>query len=237
MPSTPRILALDTATQACSLALFGHGGLRRRHEMLARAHNRHILHMLSDVLQGEVLADSVDVVACGVGPGSFTGLRVAVSVAQGLAWSQRLPVHPFCSLRAQIYAAAEQDLLVEGDYVLSTIDAQIGQLYGLWGVWTGCAVAADGSPFMCTPDQIPVPDGSDKLVILGSGVNYQQQFSASRLAEAAQHGMITPDAGVMATLLASGAISLDLQAAHLLTPQYVQRNIGWKKLSEQGRHD
>lgn len=82
-----------------------------------------------------------------------------------------------------------------------------------------------------------MPDGSDKLVILGSGVNYQQQFSASRLAEAAQHGMITPDAGVMATLLASGAISLDLQAAHLLTPQYVQRNIGWKKLSEQGRHD
>lgn len=237
MPSTPRILALDTATQACTLALFSGGALHRRHELLARAHNRHILRMLSEVLQGRALDDAVDVIACGVGPGSFTGLRVAVSVAQGLAWSKELPVQAFCSLKAQIYAAADQNLLAEGDCVLSTIDAQIGQLYGLWGVWTGYDVTTDGPPFICAPEQIPVPDGGDNLVILGSGIRYHQQFSTSRLTDAEQHGTITPDAGVMASLLASGAISLDLQPAHLLTPQYVQRDIGWKKLSEQGRYD
>ena len=237
MPSTPRVLALDTATQACSLALSASGELRRRHEMLARAHNRHILHMLSDILQGEALADSVDVIACGVGPGSFTGLRVAVSVAQGLAWSQRLPVNGFCSLRAQVYAAAEQNLLAKGDAVLSTIDAQIGQLYGLWGVWSGSEIVVNGPPFICSPEQIPEPEGGKKPVILGSGVGYRQQFSSARLKNAAVYGGVTPDAAVMATRLASGAAALDLQPAHRLTPQYVQRDIGWKKLSEQGRHD
>jgi tRNA threonylcarbamoyladenosine biosynthesis protein TsaB len=237
MPSMPRILALDTATQACSLALVSGGSLVRRHKMLARAHNRHILQMLSEILQGRALVDAVDVIACGVGPGSFTGLRVAVSVAQGLAWSQRLPVHAFCSLEAQIYAAAEQNLLSEGDCVLSTIDAQINQLYGLWGIWTGHQVVTTVPPFISAPDQIPVPDNTDKAVILGSGIHYQKQFTDARLKAAPHYDTITPDAGVMASLLAGGALPLDLQPAHLLTPQYVQRDIGWKKLSEQGRRD
>jgi tRNA threonylcarbamoyladenosine biosynthesis protein TsaB len=237
MPSTLRILALDTATQACSLALSTSGELRRRHEMLARAHNRHVLQMLSDVLQGATLADSVDVIACGIGPGSFTGLRVAVSVAQGLAWSQQLPVHAFCSLRAQVYAAAEQNLLAEGNVVLSTIDAQIGQLYGLWGIWSENEIVVNVPPFICAPENISVPDEGETFVILGSGVEYRQQFPSPRLLNAAMYGGITPDAAVMATRLASGATALDLQPAHRLTPQYVQRDIGWKKLSEQGGHD
>ena len=233
----PRVLALDTATQACTLAVFSEGEVRARHELLARAHNRHILAMLAELLEGERLEDVVDVIACGAGPGSFTGLRVAVSVAQGLAWSQQLPVHAFCSLEAQIYAAAEQNLLSEGDCVLSTIDAQINQLYGLWGIWTGHQVVTTVPPFISAPDQIPVPDDTDKRVILGSGIHYQKHFSDARLKAAPHYDTITPDAGVMASFLAGAALPLDLQPAHLLTPQYVQRDIGWKKLSEQGRRD
>ena len=48
---------------------------------------------------------------------------------------------------------------------------------------------------------------------------------------------VTPDAGVMAALLGAGKLPVDLQPAHAVCPQYVQKNIGWKKLSEQGRHD
>ena len=105
-----RVLALDTATHTCTLALYDKGTLYGRHEIVARAHNRHILGMLSAILDGRALADAVDVIACGVGPGSFTGLRVAVSVAQGLAWSQALPVHGFCSLTAQAHAAGHHGL-------------------------------------------------------------------------------------------------------------------------------
>ena len=120
-----RVLALDTATQACTLTLWGAGDVRARHEIQARAHNRHILSMLHDVLEGRSLHDAVDVIACGTGPGSFTGLRVAVSVAQGLAWAQDLPVQGFCSLTAQVYSAADSGMLPDDTAVLSTIDAQI----------------------------------------------------------------------------------------------------------------
>ena len=125
-----RVLALDTATHTCTLALYDEGELYGRHEIVARAHNRHILGMLSAILDGRALADAVDVIACGVGPGSFTGLRVAVSVAQGLAWSQALPVHAFCSLTAQAYAAAHHGFLRDGDRVGLELDAgrAIGQL-------------------------------------------------------------------------------------------------------------
>ena len=73
MSSMSRVLALDTATDACTLALCGEGDVRARHEQLARAHNRHILGMLADILAERSLASAVDVIACGVGPRLFHG--------------------------------------------------------------------------------------------------------------------------------------------------------------------
>ena len=233
----PRVLALDTATQACTLAVFGEGGVRERHELLARAHNRHILAMLAELLEGEMLGDVVDVIACGVGPGSFTGLRVAVSVAQGLAWSQDLPVHGFCSLAAQAHAAAHHGLLQDGDRVLSTIDAQIDQLYGLWGDWRSGAFVADGETFICAPQDLPAAAGHQASVVIGSGVRYQERMPEDLRSAAQWLPEVTPDARVMAELLGAGTLALQPEPAHALLPQYVQRDIGRKKLSEQGRRD
>jgi tRNA threonylcarbamoyladenosine biosynthesis protein TsaB len=232
-----RVLALDTATQACTLALWDEGKLCLRHELLARAHNRHILGMLSEILDGERLADAVDIIACGVGPGSFTGLRVAVSVAQGLAWSQHLPVHGFCSLTAQVYSAGSARLLEDGDRVLSTIDAQIDQLYGVWGTWQGEQFTPDAEAFICAPEELPTASSDQPVTVLGSGERYLDRFPPSLACAVRRYPDVTPDAGVMAGLLGTGQLSLDLQPAHAVRPQYVQKNIGWKKLSEQGRHD
>ena len=154
------------------------GELRLRHELLARAHNRHILGMLSEVLEGRPLADAVDVIACGIGPGSFTGLRVAVSVAQGLAWSQNIPVHGFCSLTAQVYSAGSARLLADGDRVLSSIDAQIDQLYGLWGTWQGEQFIPDAEAFICPPEELLNSSSDQPVTLLGSGERYSGPFSA-----------------------------------------------------------
>ena len=232
-----RVLALDTATHACTLALYDEGGICGHHENVARAHDRHILGMLSAILEGRALADAVDVIACGVGPGSFTGLRVAVSVAQGLAWSQALPVHGFCSLTAQAHAAGHHGLLRQGDRVLSTIDAQIDQFYGLWGVWRDGAFVADGEAFVCAPEDLLAVSSSPATVVIGSGARYQERIP-EELASASQWlPEVTPDARVMAELLGGGTLALQPERAHALSPQYVQRDIGWKKLSEQGRRD
>jgi tRNA threonylcarbamoyladenosine biosynthesis protein TsaB len=232
-----RVLALDTSTEACTLALWSGGAVRARHEQQARAHNRHILRMLSEVLDGQSLAEAVDMVACGIGPGSFTGLRVAVSVAQGLAWSQQLPVHGFCSLSAQVYSAAEQGLLNDGERILTTIDARIDQLYGLWGEWCDGVFTPDGEPFISSPEVMLVPTQGGPLQILGSGAAYRDRLPIAITEQAQIHPAVTPDAAVMARLLGTVALQSNPQPAHALSPQYVQKDIGWKKLSEQGRRD
>ena len=232
-----RVLALDTATDACTLALCGEGDLRARHERLARAHNRHILGMLTDILAERSLASAVDVIACGVGPGSFTGLRVAVSVAQGLAWARDIPVHGFCSLSAQVYSAAALGLLLEGQWVLSTIDAQIGQLYGIWGQWRGGHFHAEKPPFICPPESLTLPSELASVAVIGSGLAQADRFPEQLQQLSTGFADITPDAAVMAQRLSSGSLALVLQPAHALSPQYVQQTIGWKKLSEQRRHD
>jgi tRNA threonylcarbamoyladenosine biosynthesis protein TsaB len=232
-----RVLALDTATHACTLALYDEGEVCGRHEIVARAHNRHILGMLSAILNGRALADAVDIIACGIGPGSFTGLRVAVSVAQGLAWSQDWPVHGFCSLAAQAQAAGHHGLLQDGDRVLSTIDAQIDQFYGLWGEWRDGTFVTDGEAFVCAPEALFAESSRPASVVIGSGARYQERMSDDLTSTAQWWPDVTPDARIMAELLGGGALPLQLEPAHALSPQYVQREIGWKKLSEQGRRD
>ncbi len=232
-----RVLALDTATDACTLALCGEGDLRARHERLARAHNRHILGMLNDILAERSLASAADVIACGVGPGSFTGLRVAVSVAQGLAWARDIPVHGFCSLSAQVYSAAALGLLLEGQWVLSTIDAQIGQLYGIWGQWREDHFHAEKPAFICPPESLTLPSELASVAVIGSGLAQADRFPEQLQKLSTGFADITPDAAVMAQRLSSGSLALVLQPAHALSPQYVQQTIGWKKLSEQRRHD
>ena len=202
-----------------------------------RAHNRHILGMLSAILNGRALADAVDIIACGIGPGSFTGLRVAVSVAQGLAWSQDRPVHGFCSLAAQAQAAGHHGLLQDGDRVLSTIDAQIDQFYGLWGEWRDGTFVTDGEAFVCAPEALFAESSRPASVVIGSGARYQERMSDDLTSTAQWWPDVTPDARIMAELLGGGLLPLQLEPAHALSPQYVQREIGWKKLSEQGRRD
>ena len=232
-----RVLALDTSTETCTLALWSGGAVRARHEQQARAHNRHILRMLSEVLDGQSLAEAVDMVACGIGPGSFTGLRVAVSVAQGLAWSRQLPVHGFCSLSAQVYSAAEQGFLKDGERILTTIDARIDQLYGLWGEWRDGVFTPDGEPFICPPEAMSESAQGGLQQMLGSGAVYRDRLPAAITEHAQIHPAVTPDAAVMARLLGTAVLQANLQLAHTLSPQYVQKEIGWKKLSEQGRRD
>jgi tRNA threonylcarbamoyladenosine biosynthesis protein TsaB len=193
--------------------------------------------MLTDILAERSLASAVDVIACGVGPGSFTGLRVAVSVAQGLAWARDIPVHGFCSLSAQVYSAAALGLLLEGQWVLSTIDAQIGQLYGIWGQWREDHFHAEKPAFICPPESLTLPSELASVAVIGSGLAQADRFPEQLQQLSTGFADITPDAAVMAQRLSAGSLALVLQPAHALSPQYVQQTIGWKKLSEQRRHD
>ena len=95
------ILALDTVTEACSVALLARGTLEQRFEVAANRHSRRVLGMAQEVLRARGLAlRDLDALAVDVGPGAFTGARIGIGVAQGLAYGANLTVIPVNSLEA-----------------------------------------------------------------------------------------------------------------------------------------
>ena len=136
-----------------------------------------------------------------------------------------------------MYSAAALGLIPEGQWVLSTIDAQIGQLYGIWGQWREDHFHSEETAFICPPESLTLPHELASVSIIGSGLGHAERFPEQLQQLSTEYPDITPDAAVMAQRLSTGSLVLALQPAHALTPQYVQQNIGWKKISEQGRHD
>jgi tRNA threonylcarbamoyladenosine biosynthesis protein TsaB len=125
-----KLLALDTATEACSAALYLDGAILERYELAPQRHNLLILPMLESLLAEAGLSlGQMDALAFGRGPGSFTGVRIATGVAQGLAFGADLPVAPVSTL-----AALAQEAFAETsrDWAFSCIDARMGEVY--WGV-------------------------------------------------------------------------------------------------------
>ncbi len=121
-----RILALDTATEACSAALLLHGEVLERYEVLGRGHAERLLPMVQEVLaEGGVALAALDAVAFGRGPGAFTGLRIAAGVTQGLAFGAGLPVVPVSDLAALAARAAVHH---GRRHVLACLDARMGQV-------------------------------------------------------------------------------------------------------------
>jgi tRNA threonylcarbamoyladenosine biosynthesis protein TsaB len=144
-----RLLALDTSTEACSVALLVDDLLRLRLELTERSHADLILPMVDELLAeaGVGLAD-LDGLAFGRGPGAFTGLRIATGVVQGLALGADLPVAAISSLAA----VAEQVPAAAGETILVCNDARMGEVY--WGVYQRKDAAIVG----LTPESVSVPE-------------------------------------------------------------------------------
>ncbi|MEM7361258.1 MAG: tRNA (adenosine(37)-N6)-threonylcarbamoyltransferase complex dimerization subunit type 1 TsaB [Pseudomonadota bacterium] len=123
------ILALETATSACSVALVNEDRVFQREQIGNNIHSQVLLVMVQEVLQeaGISVAD-LDAVAAGQGPGSFTGLRIGVGVAQGLAYGAGCPMIGISSLDALAAQANSSGKLIAG------IDARMGEIY--WCVYT-----------------------------------------------------------------------------------------------------
>ncbi|MBS0584394.1 MAG: tRNA (adenosine(37)-N6)-threonylcarbamoyltransferase complex dimerization subunit type 1 TsaB [Proteobacteria bacterium] len=123
------LLAIDTATEACSAALSIDGKIIERSEFAPRRHAELILPMIASLLAEAGLSrHDLQGIAVGRGPGAFTGVRLAISVAQGLALGLDLPVVPVSSLAALALEAPDAAAQRDGA-ILAVIDARMGEIY------------------------------------------------------------------------------------------------------------
>ena len=162
-----RILAIETATAACSAALSIDGEVEERHALAPRQHAALILPMVESLLaSAELTVSELDALAFGQGPGAFTGVRIAASVAQGIAFAANLPVVPVSTLAALACGAMRES----GEtHAMVALDARMNEVY--WGVYTGDATGLpvlQGREAVAGPGDVPVPD-VDRWIAAGSG--------------------------------------------------------------------
>lgn len=192
-----RILALETSTEYCSVALWLDGVLHERCELVGQQHSVVLLPMLDGLLReaGMPLRD-LDGIAFGAGPGSFTGVRIACGVAQGLAFGASLPVLGISTLLALAQASGR-------DKVIAALDARMAEVY--------CAAyeRRDGEwltvhePALCLPQDMPCLEGGSWFGV-GSGFlahgDLLRACYAAQLAEV--DAQAVPQAGAIAQLAA-----------------------------------
>lgn len=218
-----KLLALDTSTENCSLALWLDGEVVTRQQLAGQRHSDLILPMLDELLTASGLElRELDGIAFGEGPGSFTGLRIGCGVAQGLAFGADLPVVGISTLLALAEAAP-------GGRVIACLDARIGEIYHAAyekrdGVWHTVS-----APSLCLAQDAPELPGTG-WVGVGSGFAAYGEALRQRYGGqlATMDGTVYPQAGEMARLAAPLFAQGLGQDAALAAPLYIRNKVALK---------
>lgn len=233
-----KILAIDTTSGACSVALYDHGEVREVFVRAERDHTRRLLPMVEQILaEGQTSLSQVDTLAVSRGPGSFTGLRIAISCVQGLAFSADKPVVPVSSLAALACGAVRENpaWATQSAPVLAALDARMQEVY--WGLYDaaqpGKALIEDR---VSAPEQVVsalvsgkyIAEGDSAAPILAAGPGW----SYPQLAELNPQAL-SLDAAIHAQDIAVLAKDLWVRGEHVsaeaLEPAYLRNEITWKK--------
>ncbi len=171
-----RVLAIDTVTEMCSVALSVDGENIEQHELAVNRHSGIVLGMVEGLLaQAGIGLGELDLVINDVGPGSFTGIRIGMGVAQGLAYGAELPLLGVDSLASLAQGALAQS---EGD-IFAAIDARMGQIYhGRFRVDQGVLTCVNGL-HLCHPEALEERDGS--VYAVGSGWDAYSEILRQKL--------------------------------------------------------
>jgi len=219
-----KVLAFDTSTTYCSVALHLDGNIFQDETEAGRRHSELLLPMTQSVLNdaGLELTD-LDGIAFGAGPGSFTGLRIACGVAQGLAFATDLPIIGIGTLEA----IAEQQT---HDRVIVAMDARMGEIYHAAFVKKEHHWQIVSEPVLCQPQHAPVLSGS-QWIGCGSGFDcYEQilsEYYGSDLLDI-RHGCY-PHAREIAQLAVARNINDFHTDPALASPLYIRNKVALKE--------
>lgn len=225
----PRLLAIDTATEACSAALLDGAAILERYEEVGRGHAERILPMVESLLEEAGLTlGQLDALAVGRGPGAFTGVRLAIGVAQGLAFGAQRPVLAVSDLRAVAQRAFERT--PEARHCLVCSDARMGEVYSarFERDVAGLAIAA-GAEAIGAPGAVAWPGAdlrSGEMVCAGRGFRVHPLLGA-RAAAAGIEVLddLLPSAAAIARLARADFDRGLATAAMSLAPVYLRDRV------------
>jgi tRNA threonylcarbamoyladenosine biosynthesis protein TsaB len=215
-----RLLALETSTEYCSVALWQDGALTSRCELVGQKHSELLMPMLDGVLrEAGVKLGELDGVAFGSGPGSFTGVRIACGVTQGLALGANLPVVGICTLLALAEAAGQ-------DKVIAALDARMGEIYHAAYAKRDDVWLTVVEPNLCKAEDAPLVTG-EGWHGSGSGFAAHESALAIRYAGllASSDGTAIPQAAAIARLAAPAFAANSGMDAALAAPFYLRDKV------------
>jgi tRNA threonylcarbamoyladenosine biosynthesis protein TsaB len=234
-----KLLAFETATEALSVAVYADGQVRERFELAPRRHAELALPWADELLADAGLARSqLDAIAVGRGPGAFTGVRLGIALAQGIALALDRPVVPVSTLAA-LAMRAQTDSANGAARVLAAIDARMGEVYAAaFELRDGDARALDNER-VGAPDTIDLPDQTDGWIGVGTGFGAADNALSQRLAsrfvsiDATQLPHATDVARLGALAFARG----EAVAAERIEPAYLRNNVALTLQEQQALRD
>jgi len=194
-----KLLAIDTATESCSASLMLGDEMFHVTENAPRRHNEIILSMCEEVLaQGQTVLSQLDAIAFDRGPGAFTGVRLAASVAQGIAFGQDLPVIPVSSLAALAQAVYEKE---KKTHVLSCIDARMQEVYyALYELGDLGIMELVGMERVISPEKVESSFSGEYFGVGSGWQTYSEKLHASLGAQVPYEENVFPQAEQIASL-------------------------------------
>lgn len=216
-----RLLGIDTSSLACTVGVVDGDRVVERYEEQPRAHTRILMPMIRSVLDEAGLAPGdLDAIALGNGPGSFIGMRIGTSVAQGLAYGAGIGIVPVSSMAV---VAAEAG--APGDTVVVAQDAHVSQVYlGLY------RIDDDGLPSELAPerlqDLVPISGIDAMAVAAGAGFErYPELLSANRDRIRTAPEVLYPRAGELLRLAAAAFEQGAAMSPEAVSPAYIRRDV------------
>lgn len=217
------LLALDSSSNACSAALLYDGAVTHRWEMAPRGHMQRLLPMADELLQAAgISVAQLEGIAFGRGPGSFTGLRVATGIVQGLAWGTDLPVIPVSTLAAIAAGFARQQPQFEGR-LLVAVDARMDELYAARFSVMGKKVLVEGDELL-----VPRAEAHNLIEGIAAGAGSGWQLAPlNRSLPALCLPELEPDAlDILQLAQAPDAVRVQANEAR---PVYLRDSVSWQK--------
>ena len=224
-----KLLAFETATEGCSVALWLDGEVRERFELAPRRHAELSLPWAGELLAEAGIAKSqLDAIAVGRGPGAFTGVRLAIAIGQGIALALDRPVVPVSTLAALAMQAP-------GPHVIAAIDARMNEVYsGAFELRDGDAFAL-GAEAVSGPDMVQVPPGVARWHGVGTGFAACDGALRQRSPERwlAIDADALPRAGDVARLAAHAFARGEAVAPERVEPAYLRNHVALTIIEQQ----